>query len=448
MWKMVARNHEAIAGFANQTLRIGHTRTLMNPEVFVAELSVIKEFFRLNPELARDRGGPLVNQSLERLGELEQFLQSTILSEDLWSRVSTNMAVALQIYEEQINNVQQTVFAPFKPEDRAPLLRQSLPHCQGGGEIALPTAGEYVRAVHGIVLRNYGLPLESWIPPIFLAEQRLDFGKLGVCYEWDFVRAEGIKYAQFEYYPIQFSIKVFFAPRQSLETVQGRPKLNSSSILLEHRALKTKRRYTTWFASTVDVFSAAWNGAPKREWVYPHQGQAGVELPFPEDPRREFLSSSTSLLKEADREKDVKQAEDTVRASLATLYRSTSRPWNELSLDRQRIELPKISISDELTKDLETTLSAYTAHYLFAKNLALLSAYHENPMSGCLTLLNRFGPSVVLDMIAETALEQTNVAKMLPDAFREEEAACRGRTIRTELTNVAHDLMRLRAAMK
>lgn len=390
----IARNHEAVSAYLDQTLQEPRFRLIPNPELLTAYARSYLNASGLHSVLRSRRSADLTDHVLERIEELNGFIRK-LDSPATWQSLITLMKDDLKAYNQAATQVIKELSSPSNP--RFTVLKQTLnttplKHCDKQmADLTMPSP------VNSVTLADK-------VPGIFWLIQELGLGKVGACYR---AMSAGYIITIGAQHKITFVIELFLNPTHQSPGVisDPTPAVYTPSVSQTIAALSytTPERFSTQDSYFRDTVKNAWYfGDP---WhVHDCFEQKGRSRAFINNCMKVkgIRRTIEVFLERASYSRNASTTDLVNRVLMAhfkPFAEGESQVWNFSTLSfGQRSSSP---IQDALARmansrsSLATTMKRYNQKYLLMQGMLLTGLWHQNPVSSCLSELTRFSPAAI-----------------------------------------------------
>ena len=254
--------------------------------------------------------------------------------------------------------------------------------------------------------------MEKFVEPVYWTAEEMQLGRVAQCYEIS--KMPALMDGNAANYQIIGRVRIYFNRLPKVDATQisawelspaATAYSNDTSLPIATLTYTTKRHFSTYFGSSISVFSHAWGSPPLNvhdvyeckfkspQFIGPVFDPNCKAGPDADSPVQGLVANSTDV--DAQRGSQTKSTvEDLVREALTVVVAARSEIWDPRSLDFTAPSSPNLLENREvMTKPiLADALKAYTLKYLLAENLHMIAMYHQNPVATCLTALNDYSP--------------------------------------------------------
>jgi hypothetical protein len=396
-------NHEAAAAASNLLLKTARSQTLANPDTLLAELRVLMAATRLRPELTKVQyADRLFSQSIQRIDDLDNFLRTTIRDQAYMQSLWEMLAQSLKNYDNGVQIIVNDALARPTDEAKKRFLTGGMRICDLDSHffLHLPKNGPNGN-------------LENLVPDIYWTAQDMGLGRVGNCYSWNTPMNERIVEGSAAYYNVHYDLEVFWTPAErqpdgsyKLDPLEGgRVVKRPNSQVIQGRSIQSVQLYTNVGGGSAGVWTGAWDGVGTPLDCVP-QEPGGFSIPRNIDkcahiriPSAVALTEGQVLIPKDQVDATAAGLAEAIHSVLSGILRARSRVWNTETLAFENIQEERILLDRPSTTgvNLANLMSAYSGRFMFAQQLLLIGAYHQNAMSDCLAALSAFSPESVVE---------------------------------------------------
>ncbi len=249
---VIARNHEAVASFAQQKLGLFKPSTVPNPDILAQKLRIYLAAARQSPKVQRKGVLPLTEEALARVDEVNQFVTATAGDEALLSKSASATGAQLNKLQSVVTTlIDQVMTAPYA-ELKSRFASAKIGPCGG-----VPGRPALVAPVG----------VEKVVENVFWVAQEMGFGQVQACYELnksELTQTMGV----LQFFRLPFEIKTYFQPSPQIdaghiskfELEGGLITGENGAVLINDKTISSRSTYSTYNNSGLDLFIGSWYG--------------------------------------------------------------------------------------------------------------------------------------------------------------------------------------------
>lgn len=432
-WSTISRNHEALAA-ANATYMGGiHPITLASPDILMRELEILLNTADAYPEFkVKEIDKQLFAQAAQRIEDIDTFFKSTVGNPAYLENLGNLLTNSMTEYGNSINEVMKQLNPPIDETAFQKFDGPGMLGCEEGkynDYLPLPAPNGAQRSLSWFVSEPY------WIA------QQLGFIRLGSCYTWEPINSMNMPgNAQ---YLVRFHVKYFYEELNPDEPVEASSMKDGRLVYRPGRAKIIDSRYidsASWVStggqSTPSAFTEAWSKT--RPAYTPRDGEGGTSMPGKDSAKDRFVNYSKGEVSDETYYAAENSVKTLVMKAAFQAIKEQSGLWSEFELFRHSERTVKFFTQLPFTSqsNLADRMADYNAKFLFAKNLMLMSAYHENAANDCMVMLDSYSPENLLADIEKRMLPgngQQVPSNNLHDNLKAFEYSCVGKSIKPKL---------------
>jgi hypothetical protein len=452
---MVTYNQSVAATYSTGSLGIQPPRNLANPEILANALRALVATFKLRPSLQGDNGRELLEQALKRVAAIDAMLTATVGDEAAMRRLWNAMSSDIKAYEEKVNGILTDLTGSAYLEQKSRFNGGAL------GTIApcSPPAG--FGPLQAPIDPATQQRMDKYVDPIYWVAEEMHLGRVGQCYEISRGPVILTYNAQ-----IVGTVRLFFnrAPEADPTKISAwelTPAATSFSpaisLPIATMTYTTSRHFSTYYGWAKDVYPRAWGSPPAnlhdvyecqnpRRWPLDFNPDCKVGGPNEDSPVQALVTKSTNIVDTGVSGNTKSVVEGLANATLGEVVKDRSMVWDPAHLEFNPAVMPNVLQTRDVMKKpiLEETIKPYTLKYLLAMNLFMVSSYHQNPVSACLTVLNEFSPQAVVNAAAGRIMQQrASIYSEFLSQMTNVNSQCLGHSINPELTELKREIMNL-----
>jgi hypothetical protein len=282
---------------------------------------------------------PLTNEALDRINEVQAFLDSTIGDPVALDTARVKLSESAASVEDAVIKDVREVFSDNFAALRTQFIQPAALKCANVGEPRLPVA--------------FPTNLDSLIPPIYWVAQELGLGQPKMCIEYlrhdktqNKIEGLGLDFLTFSY-----RVKIYFQFSQAgyedtvriLNLSGTAPDPTAQNVLISSRTITSKASYTTYNTDTWVMLHRAWNGSNEALSEVFECKKGGCTNGHNPDPV--YARFATDSVEELDAT-TIQATEARIRTIVNTMLKniavSSARVWDRSRLAKRR---PKHAIS-------------------------------------------------------------------------------------------------------
>ena len=448
---MIAYNQSAAAAYSTGILGTPRPYNLANPEILANALRALVATFKIRPSLQGDNAGQLLEQALKRVTAIEDLLGVTVGDERTMGRLWEAMENDLKGYEDKVNGILPDLTG-------SPYTEQKIRFNGGNlGTIAPCSTTPGWPQLQAPLDPATGQRMDKYVDPIYWAAEEMRLGRVVQCYEI----THGPPFFTYNAQVIA-TVRLFFnrAPATDPTTISAwelspaGTSFSPSSLPIATMTYTTNRHYSTLFGNALGVYTRAWGSPPanvhdvfecKVSNPFIQYDPACKAGPDGDSPVQALVTKSTNVGAAAGANTKL-AIQGLVHAVLGTVVQNRSELWDAEHLDFVPGSMPNVLQGREvMTKPvLANALEPYTLKYLLAKNLFMMSFYHQNRVAGCLRMLDNYSPQAVINLAADRMMQQrASIYDEFFSVMKKVNDQCLGHSIHPELAELKSEIRNL-----